>query len=194
MYTDVFIGVDFCFVELPDNFDCFGVINKYTFNCIIKMLSEFVIGQAGHPSCCLMSFFCIKTLLTKCFKLSLTGHKLLFQGSLFLRKGVFGEKILFRSQLPFTIVFIDRKLLTITGIILSFQQDELSFQTFTFALRRFSDGSGFDTDDFDLPFQCFKDDFFKCAFPPADVFTRAAIVIPMGRTGKYSSIRNSIYL
>ena len=130
--SDVFIGVDFCFVELPDNFDCFGVINKYTFNCIIKMLSEFVIGQAGHPACCLMSFFCIKTLLTKCFKLSLTGHKLLFQGSLFLRKGVFGEKILFRSQLPFAVVFIDRKLFTTTGVILCFDQDELSFQTFTF--------------------------------------------------------------
>ena len=28
--SDVFIGVDFRFVELPDNFDCFGVINKYT--------------------------------------------------------------------------------------------------------------------------------------------------------------------
>ena len=152
------------------------------------MLSEFVIGQAGHPACCLMSFFCIKTLLMKDLKLSLTGFKPLFQGGLFLRKGFFAGQILFRSQLPFTIVFIDRKLLTITGIILSIQQDELSFQTFTFALRRFSDGSGFDTDDFDLSFQCFKDDFFKCAFPPADIFARTFIVIPMGRTGKYGSI------
>ena len=135
-----------------------------------------------------MSFFCIKTLLTKCFKLSLTGHKLLFQGSLFLRKGVFGEKILFRSQLPFAVVFIDRELFTITGVILCFDQDELSFQTFTFAFCCFSDGSGFDTDDFDLPFQCFEDDFLKCAFPPADIFARTFIVIPMGRTGKYGSI------
>ena len=39
------------------------------------------------------------------------------------------------------------------GIILSFQQDELSFQTFTFAFRCFSDGCGFNTDDLDLSFQ-----------------------------------------
>lgn len=102
--SDVFIGVDFCFVELPDNFDCLGVINKYTLNCIIQMLSEFVIGQAGHPACCFMLFFCIKTLLMKDFKLSLTGFKLLFQGGLFLCKGFFAGQILFRSQLPFTIV------------------------------------------------------------------------------------------
>ena len=37
---DVFIGVDFRFVELPDNFDCLGVINEYTFNRIVQMLSE----------------------------------------------------------------------------------------------------------------------------------------------------------
>ena len=79
-----------------------------------------------------MSFFCIKTLLTKCFKLSLTGHKLLFQGGLFLRKGFFAGQILFRSQLSFTIVFIDRELFTITGVIPCFDQDELPFQTFTF--------------------------------------------------------------
>lgn len=152
------------------------------------MLSEFVIGQAGHPACCFMLVFCIETLLMEDLKLGFTGFKLLFQGGLFLCKGVFAGQILFRSQLPFTVVFIDRKLLTITGIILSFQQDELSFQTFTFAFRCFSDGCGFNTDDLDLSFQCFKDDFFKCAFSPADVFTRTAIVIPMGRTRKYSSI------
>ena len=135
-----------------------------------------------------MLFFCIETLLMEDLKLGFTGFKLLFQGGLFLCKGVFAGQILFRSQLPFTVVFIDRKLLTITGIILSFQQDELSFQTFTFAFRCFSDGCGFNTDDLDLSFQCFKDDFFKCAFSPADVFTRTAIVIPMGRTSKYSSI------
>ena len=152
------------------------------------MLSEFVIGQAGHPACCFMLFFCIKTLLMKDLKLGLTGFKPLFQGSLFLRKGVFAGKILFRSQLPFAVVFIDRELFTITGVILGFQQDELSFQTFTFAFRCFSDGCGFNTDDLDLSFQCFKDDFFKCAFPPADIFARTTIMIPMGRTGKYGSI------
>ena len=152
------------------------------------MLSEFVIRQAGHPACCFMPFFCIETLLMEDLKLGFTGFKLLFQGGLFLCKGVFAGQILFRSQLPFTVVFINRKLLTITGIILSFQQDELSFQTFTFAFRCLSDGCGFNTDDLDLSFQCFKDDFFKCAFPPADVFTRASIVIPMGWTGKYGSI------
>ena len=152
------------------------------------MLSEFVIGQAGHPACCFMLFFCIKTLLMKDFKLSLTGFKLLFQGGLFLCKGVFAGQILFRRQLPFTIVFIDCKLLTITGVILGFQQDELSFQTFAFALRCFSDGCGFNTDDLDLSFQCFKDDFFKCAFPPADIFARTTIMIPMVRTDNYGSI------
>ena len=152
------------------------------------MLSEFVIGQAGHPACCFMLFFCIKTLLMKDLKLGLTGFKLLFQGGLFLCKGVFPGQILFRRQLPFTIVFIDCKLLTITGVILGFQQDELSFQTFAFALRCFSDGCGFNTDDLDLSFQRFKDDFFKCAFSPADIFTWTAIVIPMGRTSKYGPI------
>lgn len=74
------------------------------------MLSEFIIGQAGHPACCFMLFFCIKTLLMKDLKLGLTGFKLLFQGGLFLCKGVFPGQILFRRQLPFTIVFIDCRL------------------------------------------------------------------------------------
>ena len=81
------------------------------------MLSKFVIRQAGHPACCFMPFFCIETLLMEDLKLGFTGFKLLFQGGLFLCKGVFAGQILFRSQLPFTVVFINRKLLTITGII-----------------------------------------------------------------------------
>lgn len=38
--SDVFIGVDFRFVELPDNFDCLSVINKYTFNCMQRIVFE----------------------------------------------------------------------------------------------------------------------------------------------------------
>ena len=64
-----------------------------------------------------MLFFCIETLLMEDLKLGFTGFKLLFQGGLFLCKGVFAGQILFRSQLPFTVVFIDRKVCRITGVI-----------------------------------------------------------------------------
>ncbi len=80
--TPMFSSVWFRYVELPDNFDCLGVINKYTLNCIIQMLSEFVIGQAGHPACCFMLFFCIKTLLMKDLKLSLTRFQAALSGRL----------------------------------------------------------------------------------------------------------------
>ena len=45
--SDVFIGVDFCFVELPDNFDCFGVINKYTLAYCKRKTMEYKICS-GH--------------------------------------------------------------------------------------------------------------------------------------------------